>query len=789
MGICESKEDAAAVPSEPSEGFRKGEGSNVTDKVQNVGELMTNKFRTQAHHLKNVFAAPIEMVSPQYKPPVFEKSSEEQAFIKDALKHNFVFEGVSDKEFDVIIAAHEPYDVDKNATIIMEGDKGDYFYVLREGRVKFVKGDNQVGKGREGASFGELALLYSAPRAASVISTTPCKLYRLDQITFRSILQSHTLSEDKEKMDLLRSINFLQDLDPRDVHKLAAAMKPRNYQAGATILNKGDEGDVFYVIVSGKVRVTDITAGNAKYEDLELGKGRYFGERALITNEKRAATIFAVEPTKTLTIDKKTFVRVLGDYGSLVLRKQDKLKLSGIKIIQDSSLESSEMEALAGAVKDQHYTKGEKFIEKGQETKAALYLVRKGQVQIKDAKGKKRVVDKDGYFGEEMLTIDMDTLHGKGEPVLAATYSAKALEDCTLGVLTIKDARKLVDTTSLGISKEAKAPKKKVQVKDLEKHKILGAGTFGQVWLVSEKEKDKSKAEVYALKIQSKYDLIQNNQAKGVVNEKNIMAKLDHPFILKLIATDQDPQRVYMVTSLVQGGELYSVLHTPNRDGVSEKEAKFYAAGVIEGLTYMHNKHVIYRDLKPENVLIDADGYPVIIDMGFAKYVTDKTYTLCGTPLYLPPEVILNRGHDKGADHWSFAVMTYEMMVGETPFYEEGMDQMALFKAIVKGVYKIPSNARMSPSAKELLKAMLVTDPSHRLGSLAEGSKGIYCSSWFSDINFVALRHKEIDAPWKPSIKNPMDGSNFEDWSHLKDKQSETYPALSAKEQAIFKTF
>lgn len=327
MGICESKEDAAAVPSEPSEGFRKGEGSNVTDKVQNVGELMTNKFRTQAHHLKNVFAAPIEMVSPQYKPPVFEKSSEEQAFIKDALKHNFVFEGVSDKEFDVIIAAHEPYDVDKNATIIMEGDKGDYFYVLREGRVKFVKGDNQVGKGREGASFGELALLYSAPRAASVISTTPCKLYRLDQITFRSILQSHTLSEDKEKMDLLRSINFLQDLDPRDVHKLAAAMKPRKYQAGATILNKGDEGDVFYVIVSGKVRVTDITAGNAKYEDLELGKGRYFGERALITNEKRAATIFAVEPTKTLTIDKKTFVRVLGDYGSLVLRKQDKLKL------------------------------------------------------------------------------------------------------------------------------------------------------------------------------------------------------------------------------------------------------------------------------------------------------------------------------------------------------------------------------------------------------------------------------------------------------------------------------
>jgi hypothetical protein len=247
------------------------------------------------------------------------------------------------------------------------------------------------------------------------------------------------------------------------------------------------------------------------------------------------------------------------------------------------------MVALAGAVKDQYYAKGEKFIEKGQQTKAALYLVRKGQVQIKDDKGKKRVVEPGGYFGEETLSIDKEKLHGKGDPVLTATYSAKALEDCTLGVLTVKDARTLVDTSTLGISGKP-AKETKIQVKDLEKHKILGAGTFGQVWLVSEKGKDKNKAEAYALKIQSKYDLIQNNQANGVVNEKNIMAKLNHPFIIKLVATDQDPQRVYMVTGLVQGGELYSVLHTPKRDGVSEKEAKFYAAGILEGLTYMHNK-------------------------------------------------------------------------------------------------------------------------------------------------------------------------------------------------------
>jgi CRP-like cAMP-binding protein len=119
----------------------------------------------------------------------------------------------------------------------------------------------------------------------------------------------------------------LDQLDPQDIHKLAAAMKRRNYRAGTEIVHKGDEGDMFFIIVSGKVKATDIMAGGTKYEDVEMGPGKYFGERALVTNEKRAANVVAVADTKTLTIDKKTFVDVLGEYGSLVLRKQDKQKM------------------------------------------------------------------------------------------------------------------------------------------------------------------------------------------------------------------------------------------------------------------------------------------------------------------------------------------------------------------------------------------------------------------------------------------------------------------------------
>ena len=115
--------------------------------------------------------------------------------------------------------------------------------------------------------------------------------------------------------------------------------------------------------------------------------------------------------------------------------------------------------------------------------------------------------------------------------------------------------------------------------------------------------------------------------------ELDVMRKIDHPFIIKLVNTTQDEKSVFMLLNLVQGGELFNVMHNDDRDLLPENEVQFYAACILEGLAYMHRRRIIYRDLKPENVLIDDLGYTVIVDLGFAKVVSDKTYTLCGTPL------------------------------------------------------------------------------------------------------------------------------------------------------------
>jgi len=171
--------------------------------------------------------------------------------------------------------------------------------------------------------------------------------------------------------------------------------------------------------------------------------------------------------------------------------------------------------------------------------------------------------------------------------------------------------------------------------------------------------------------------------------------------------------------------------------------------------------------------------------------VKEKTYTLCGTPLYIAPEVVLNRGHDKGADHWSLGVMIFEMISGYTPFYKDGMDQISLFRAIVKGNFKYPRTRKslFSEKSKDLINRMLVIDPTQRLGSLARGEKDIYRSAWFEEINFDKLKRKEIPAPWIPKIKDPLDTSNFENWDHLDNKEKAKDPPISRKDDDIFKTF
>lgn len=590
---------------------------------------------------------------------------------------------------------------------------------------------------------------------------------------------------------ILKTVPYFKDLDDEYLGKISNNLKIINYKDG-DVLTCGDEDSPkrFFIIKEGIVEMTGISTGGSDYKDMSVKAGEYFGEYALMKNQRPLGLAKAKGNVVALTLDRDKFIRVLGNnWGSLITKTIDKRKLALIPFgKRKNPADDNELDLLVGVMKDKKFPKGHVFFTEGKHCTPALYLIREGTVDIRTAnhpnlesllgfnlgKGETKTIRPDGYFGNDTMGANE-----KGEFGLAQ-YTVVANEDILAGVLDFNAIKSV-------IAKKDEQEKANITMKDLNMIKILGAGTFGKVWLVTTKSKDD---EAYALKVQVKKQLIEYNQAEGVIREKNIMTKLDHPFIIKMAGHWQDDDKLYMLLKLYQGGELQTVIHTSNRDGVPEWAAKFYAANILEGLNYMHHRRIIYRDLKPENVMLDSEGYTVIVDLGFAKIIKDKTYTFCGTPLYLAPEIIMQKGHNQGADHWSWGVLLYEMIVGMTPFYDGIVDQMGLFKNIVKCRMEFPEGDFMSNASKDMIKRVLTVNPNDRIGSFARADLDIKDHYFFEDINWEELGKKNVKVPFKPKVSDPLDGSNFDDYSKLEAKEKKAkVQKLTGAEQKLFARF
>jgi protein kinase A len=189
---------------------------------------------------------------------------------------------------------------------------------------------------------------------------------------------------------------------------------------------------------------------------------------------------------------------------------------------------------------------------------------------------------------------------------------------------------------------------------------------------------------------------------------------------------------------------------------------------------YLHSKNIIYRDLKPENILIDKTGYLKLTDFGFAKICEGRTYTLCGTPEYLAPEILLNKGHGKPVDWWTLGVLIYEMNAGIDPFNDE--DPMLIYQKILKGKLKFPQS--FNSNAKSLVKHLLEGDLSKRYGNLKGGISDIKDHRFFKGLDWDNLVNMKINPPYVPRVSSSSDTSNFQNYQDS-DKLS---PAIKQSE-------
>jgi len=294
------------------------------------------------------------------------------------------------------------------------------------------------------------------------------------------------------------------------------------------------------------------------------------------------------------------------------------------------------------------------------------------------------------------------------------------------------------------------------KINEYDRISTVGTGTFGRVTLVQHKYGSRG---FYALKIMSIREVIRNRQIEHVHSEKNILLSVDHPFIIKLHWAYHDTKFVYMLFDYAAGGELFSYLRCARK--FCNNTARFYTAEIVLALEYLHSVHVVYRDLKPENILLDKDGHVRLTDFGFAKQLTEgRTFTMCGTPEYLAPEVVAGKGHNAAVDWWSLGILVYEMLTGRTPF--PGDDSHVVYEQILERRPKFPKG--FDSTAKDLIRRLLVVNRVKRLGNLKGGAEDVKAHKWFSEIDWTDVYEKKLQPPIRPTVNGEGDTGNFDEY-------------------------
>eukprot|EP00544_Gedaniella_sp_CCMP2646_P014180 CAMPEP_0202483542 /NCGR_PEP_ID=MMETSP1361-20130828/2765_1 /ASSEMBLY_ACC=CAM_ASM_000849 /TAXON_ID=210615 /ORGANISM="Staurosira complex sp., Strain CCMP2646" /LENGTH=632 /DNA_ID=CAMNT_0049111845 /DNA_START=70 /DNA_END=1968 /DNA_ORIENTATION=+ len=286
--------------------------------------------------------------------------------------------------------------------------------------------------------------------------------------------------------------------------------------------------------------------------------------------------------------------------------------------------------------------------------------------------------------------------------------------------------------------------------------KVIGKGSFGKVFLA----KEKRSGTIFALKVLRKDFVVRRNQVEHTKTERSVLGYVDHPFIVGMKMAFQSKDKLYFVLDYCPGGELF--YHLGRLGRFPEHQARFYAAEIVLAISYVHQLGIIYRDLKPENVLLDAEGHVRLTDFGLSKEgisgSSSGANSFCGTPEYLAPEIVDRKGHGRAVDWWSLGALLYEMLTGLPPFYCQ--DRERLFEKIRKETLRYPPS--LSPASKNVLSGLLERDPDKRMGSGPSDAEEIKPHTFFSVIEWDKLRNGETKPPWKPPVQGNADTSQFD---------------------------
>jgi len=284
---------------------------------------------------------------------------------------------------------------------------------------------------------------------------------------------------------------------------------------------------------------------------------------------------------------------------------------------------------------------------------------------------------------------------------------------------------------------------------------VVGKGNFSRVF----QGRQKNTGNIYAIKVLRKHSLIERKQVQHIRESLKIISQIRHPFIMKIKSAFQTSDKLYMILDFINGGELF--YHLKKEGRFSESRVRLYVAELVLALEYLHKRNIVVRDLKPEDMLLDAEGHVILVDFSLAKDLLNhegRTSTFCGTPEYLAPELLKGEPYGKDVDWWALGTIMYEFLTGLPPFYSKNVN--AMYQKILNGYLRFHSY--MSPEVVSLLEGLLTRDPLQRLGCGQAGIEAIKSHPFFASINWKECEERKYKPEFVPKLSGLLDVSLFD---------------------------
>ena len=626
--------------------------------------------------------------------------------------------------------------------IVKKGDQAHCLYIVKEGEVDCSLNGKIVRTLRKGDNFGERSILIDSTRSLDCIAKGNCVCYSVSISTLKNMLGDNF--RNSLYLNFIKSAfnksNIFSSFNVSLLDKAFHLFKHVNLKSNDIAFKENYLKSSKIVIVIDGHLINNIT------KDIVANRGSILFQYELFENSSDTTDFDIVPQPDCLLIeaDTKQFLNLLGGSFKQLMDQTEIIKyLSHISIFKN--LPQEKLEYIIQVISEEKFNDGDIIVNQGEEGDK-FFVIKKGKVNIYINNKYIRTLNEKEYFGERALFFNEKR---------SATIIA--LDEVILYSISKEDFQKNIENNMKEhLMNRLYLQDNMVELKDLIFKLQLGTGNYGNVCLV----RNKKNKFPYAIKAISRNQINQEQLHENLELERSILLKIDHPFIVKLVKSLKDEKNIYFLMEYIKGKELFDVIRDIGL--LSKLQTQFYGASLMLSVDYLHERKIVFRDIKPENVIVNQSGYIKLIDFGTSKEIIDRTNTIIGTPHYMAPEVILGEGYSFQVDIWSIAICMYEFICGGVPFGESADEPMDVYLAIINDQMNFPNFCKDN-DFKLLMKQMLTKNPISRLNKISQVKNHV----WFNGFSWDDLIELKMNPPYLPLLKQELEDNNnipFQDY-------------------------